>query len=148
MRGGRRPGAGRKPKMSLLKRIGIGGRCEREWRGLIAKRLDAKARAESPEYFEEVQRAREVPVSERRRWLEENGELHSYDVDAALRADQGTGDDPPSRYMRVTVKRPKGGERRAIIKKIAAETGLSESAVDRCWKEFRAVEKDLRDDDV
>ena len=151
-RGGARRNAGRKPKLTDGERFTIGAKCEsrqqEEYR-LKAKAEIARARVN---VAKEWAKAKAVPVSQRKRWFDsEAGREHLEDVEFALREDQGISpDDPhePIRLSRIETKRPKGPSAE-IIREIAnresknRKTYISEHMVERCWTEFRKLQKSL-----
>lgn len=162
-RGGRRPGAGRKPgrTLGLMERLRIGGRCEKLWRDACEESATAELATKTGEAQRQWGKAQSVPVGERRAWLEGRvsvswkGQELTYedyreDVRSALQQDQGIdleSDDEPTRVITVTPKRPKG-LRKEIIWRVASEETerraieISERKVESYWKEFRRFEKE------
>ncbi len=145
-RGGRRVGAGRKPRLTYFEKLAIGAQCERLWREVCQ-------RAEKDAIDQATFRAREqwakaaaVPRGERQAFIESRYFQDDYldDVRFALKEDQGIepvdDDREPDRVVTIRPARPKG-HRTRIISKIAGERGASERMVERCWKEFRAVQR-------
>ena len=67
-RGGKRPGAGRRRGrlLSFWARFAIGGRCEKLWRHLQRRGVDAKIASSSRAYLEEIAKIRAIPISSRR----------------------------------------------------------------------------------
>lgn len=148
-RGGKRPGAGRKPRFTDDEMVGIGARCENLWEEVCRRARD--------EVDEAIDRARPAlrlaraklkgkTESERRGFIQ--GRIlfqgasyneHREDVRSAIREDQGPN---PPRYV---VRRPKGDHRR-IIAQVSAETGLSESTVRHCWDRFRVLNRLAEDE--
>jgi hypothetical protein len=86
-----------------------------------------------------------VPVAKRRAWVAaehekraRGGDSFFEDVEDAMRLDQGIDDDrPPSRLLRIAVRRP-WGLRPRVIADVAKELGVSARIVERAWKQFRA----------
>lgn len=152
-RGGRRPGAGRKPgrTLRLMERMRIGARCERLWREERHRAEESAIRKETLLVSEEWEKAQSVPVAERAAWLDSwEGEEYLEDVRAGLQVDQGFDlydDSEPERIRTILPKRPKN-LRRPIIEKIAAEESERRGArvtprmVESCWKEFRRIQND------
>lgn len=143
-RGGRRPGAGRKRKLTALQRWRVGARCQELWREEIRTSQDKAIAKATERVRREWERARSVPVSERADWLEsEEGQEYLEDVEFALREDQQI---PPedsraaNRLLRLISKRPKGPGPK-IVTQVASEFGLAERMVERCWDEFRKLDK-------
>ncbi len=90
-------------------------------------------------------------MSERKAWLSSDaGRDYLDDVEFALHEDQRIEDDEleAARLVRIRVKRPKG-QRQRIIEAVAADESvrrgvrISARMVERCWKEFRAVQRSL-----
>jgi len=150
-RGGKRPGAGRKPKLTELQRLRVGGHCERLWREAAEKKLQSAIAERSAAVQETYERARWVPLKDRGHWISSDaGEEYLDDVDFALREEQQiTADNstPPSRLLTVHVARPKGVHDE-IVAKVAQHYRISERLTQTCWDEFRRIEKRLREDDT
>jgi hypothetical protein len=128
-----------------MDKIAVGGQCERLWGE--AARDNARDSAGLVELQKSWKRAQDVPVHERTRigklWHEEQSD----DVEGTL-AEHGR-----ERLVTVPVKRPKG-LRQNIKERVAAEETsrrgitITPRMVDECWKEFRALQKRLDNDDV
>ena len=151
-RGGRRAGAGRRSVLTDMERFAIGARCEERWRAAAQANEDAAIAKATPRVQQEWAKARAVPVSERKAWLSSYaGREHLDDVEFALREDQrieAEDELEAARHVRIRVKRPKG-QRQRIIEAVAADESvrrgvrISARMVERCWKEFRAVQRSL-----
>ena len=148
-RGGRRVGSGRKAVVDELGRLTIGACCERLWRA-AARALHQDAITEAAEHVaKEFEKLRAIPQAARAKWLKSEAyKTHVEDVEFALREQQGIDawdDKQPSRLLPVVAKRPKG-LRGEIMMQLATERGVSVRLVESCWKEFRQIEKRLRDE--
>ena len=139
-RGGRRPGAGRKRTLSGQERLVVGVHCERllqdEWEAAKQKAIELA----TPAIREEWGKARAIPVAERKKWIGSFADKdHRDNVEMALDEERGTTVTP------IRVRRPKG-VRKDIINQVADERGVSLRMVETCWKEYRALQKHLRED--
>lgn len=144
-RGGKRPGAGRKPRLSRLDKLRVGARCERLWREVYRANAEAALRRQLPETRRQWRKAQDVPVPDRPAWTASpDFEDHQDDVRGGLQEDQGidlVGDDrEPARIIRAEPVRPKVGPQ--IVARVASETGETERMVERCWKLFRKIERE------
>jgi len=150
-RGGRREGAGRRRRLSLLERVRIGARCERLWRAAHSEALRDLLDSKTEQARHQWRKAQEIPIHQRNRWLKsQDGEDYVEDVRGAMQEDQGIDlvddDADPSPVISVDLKFPRG-ERQAIIKRVSAEMSdelgrlIGPGAVDKCWKEFRRLER-------
>lgn len=176
-RGGARNNAGRKPLLTDLQRIRVGAECQNrldaEARAQARQRIDA--RSDRTTYSEVVEAVHQIPLAERRSWTEDDHADHSFDVDMALRRDQGVLRDPeksydeddefvpeivgdddfgpePVRYHSEPLRRPQGVNqriRRDVAREMSAHFGveLKERFVQKCWDEYRAFLKSLPDPD-
>lgn len=155
--GGRRSGAGRPAKWSFEHVLNVGLACEAKWREAsfteVESRLASQLHADKIRALQKGAQA--VPVSQRRTWLaSEAYEEHSGDIEALLhdRArtrfdhEKATFESAAPRCMSVSAKPPRG-TRQGIIREVATAAGLSESAVDNLWQEFRRFERELRKSD-
>jgi len=141
-RGGKREGAGRKPRLRFLERMRVGARCQHLWR----EAYEANARAALSEQTEIVRDewdvARAMPIRDRKAWMQ-SPEFTQYlcDVQISLQESQGLSEDQePARIVRVEPVRPKIGKR--IITQVAGEYSETERMIERCWEEFRKFERD------
>ena len=130
--------------MSDLDRVRVGSMCERLYR-------DAQKSASSDQIAQatkavrlEHEKAGSVPIEKRPEWTRSlEYEDHKDDIQFALQTDQGLSDDqPPSRVMKVRLKRP-WGVKKDIKKNVAQEMGISERLVQTCWDEYRKLMRDL-----
>ena len=136
-RGGKRPGAGRKPKLTFLQKFSIGGEVESRWRLEWDKSTQQELKRKTVALRKEWKKVQEMPVAERKGWLKSYAyELHQEDIEFALE------EDGLSRVHKVTPKRPKG-PLKDIIQTVAQERGLSFEMVRKCHILFRKVEKEL-----
>lgn len=135
-RGGKREGAGPKPTLSDLERIGVAARYEKYWHKLADANL-----------YDAVDAATANVRKEHKRL--EDGKIHSFDehnddVRNALSLDRGLSwdsDEIPSPYLHVRGKRPKG-VRKELLAKVAKEFGISARMVESCVKEYRSLQKE------
>lgn len=156
-RGGKRPGAGRKPSLTWEEQLIVAGECEKRWHSLIEDKrkamLDALMR--KADYRELVRRAREVPVAERPSWRTTyEGEDHADDVVGAIRAMRGMpadSEEEPSRVFHLAPSRPYRA--RAAIKETVAKwasekfgKSVSLRTVESCWTMVCSIHADEADD--
>lgn len=146
-RGGRRPGAGRKPTLAYRQRMTVGGYCQRLWRERVRANQEAALKKATRNVRGQQRKAQNKAVSIRSIWLDVYGETHEKDVEDALRRDQKLeAGDQPSRIITVSAKLPKGktgqSVRQEIIAQAAEKFGISKRMAETCWKEFRAFERD------
>lgn len=164
-RGGKREGAGRNPDIDPALRLPIGAKIQSLLGEAQAeKNREERRKAVDPRLADEwsmpaklsIEWARKNDVSltdrdeegrlvYRKAWYESpDGKLYQEDVKTALREIQGIQDDKiePNRFRQIPVKRIKG-QRKEIIRKVAAEEGISESMAEQCLKEFRRFLKDF-----
>jgi hypothetical protein len=133
---------GRRPTLTYMERIAVGAAAERLWRAERKKEMDTAYEAAH----------RTVAVERRKaRGARDRGEPldpdHEDNVLFALATDQyGEGsDDEPSRVVTVKGKRP-WGKRDQIKERVAAAAtnhyrrAITSRMVDKCWKDFRALE--------
>jgi len=143
--GGKRKGAGRKPKLDSMSCLRAGAHCERLWReayeGNLAAAIDDATWIVQDEHNE----LKQIPIEERAAFIKsEKGQTYVDAVRDALRVDQGISDDSePSRLVHIQAKRPKG-IRSEIISKVAEAEGTTDRMVETCWKEFRQLQKEER----
>lgn len=141
--GGKRKGAGRKPKLEPMARLAVGAHCERLWSDEYEAKLAKEVDASLVNVHNEHKSAHRIPIKERKAWVKsEAGQNHIEDVEDALRLDQGLSDeDIPSRLIQVKAKRPKG-IRSKIMKAVAEAEGISPRMAESCWKEFRRFQNE------
>ncbi len=157
MRGGGRPGAGRKPLLSPTQRMAVGFQCEAafEKTALRLAKFEAekfrRGALQEPEdrhaanMYAQIQ---SIPVAGRMAWTSHRAdqlEQFSYDFDATLRvAGRLDPKDEGRPILRVTVRRP-AGVRQVIFDDVASDWSqrigrpISRSTVIRCWEEARAM---------
>ena len=93
------------------------------------------------------EKANQIPLQERSGWLDkEAGQDYLDDVSFTLQTIQNLGDEiEPAKAMRIKLKRPWGASEE-IIKKVAAESSLTERLVRRCWDEYRQFLRESKED--
>ena len=132
MRGGSRPGAGRKALHPKIRQR-VGAICEEAFRVLAtaqaARRMEEGSRRKRL-------RAELVKLESKRRRFK--GNAPAWEIEKVSKAVDRIG-----RYFSEPIRRPKG-HRAAIVAKTAREHGLTERMVTRCWVEHRARLKRLR----
>ena len=147
--GGKRKGAGRKPKWSFDDVIRIGQACEVHFRAVVhaefEKRKNALISNEVTDLEDLFQNAQSIPVEDRQEWLkdENGGAQHLADVEEELATLNATmeGTDPKNRVFQIVGKAPKGTRSR-IIKIVAEEYGLQTTQVDNLWQRYRRFERE------
>jgi hypothetical protein len=154
-RGGRRAGAGRKPKLDFLNALDVGAECEVRYRQLqkLADECRINDQLSTPELEEYRAELDAVPIAERQAFLDsiEGREIREL-IDEAIRQRQRTPkmyDGPTNRLFRITTKRLKGVTD-AICEEVAADyaprfpnVGLTPRYVRECWKLCRSWVKAL-----
>jgi hypothetical protein len=154
--GGARDGAGRPRKWHFEDVLRVGQSCETKWRVASQGALDTRYAALP--HQEDIQALHNgvntIPAAQRQFFLANDSyEDHRDDLESLLHARAGTAfddetltfDDEAPRGVTISGKPPKGTRRR-IIGEVANETGLSESAVDNLWQEYRRFERDTSTD--
>lgn len=145
-RGGRRPGAGRKPgkTLSFMRRMRIGAMCERQWQAGLQVAQRAAIVSSTKEQQIDWEKARRIPIEQRRQWLRSQAadpDGYFEDLWIARRIDQGIDPkDPrePDRVVNLTADSQEG-IRDEIIGLVAEHTGLTPWMVRQCWAEFIEV---------
>ena len=138
-RGGRRPGAGRKPALDWLETLAIAGECQTKWREIIESRLNAEMETHfaRSDYHDAAARVRG-----------KDGEALE-DVEYSRREMAGMAPEDPRdapRLVTFRVQRPYA-VRAKIIGEVAAWASsrfgrpISTRSVDRAWKLARSVER-------
>lgn len=155
-RGGRRLGAGRKPALGTIERLAIGAQCERLWQEEWSASLDRTKNDALRGLSREWKEADSVPVPERASWLGTlAGEEYLENVEFARREllqipDEN--EEPAPRLIHFNGPRPKS-HRKGIMSAVAREQSLlravpiSVRLVEACWKEFRALQRRLAEND-
>ena len=145
--GGKRENAGRKPIVDELTRLKVGAKCEAMQREK-AETIKTKTIHETLSSLQELQeRANRLPLQERPGWPEkEAGQDHIDDMSFTLQTIQNLGDEiEPTKAMRIKLKKPWGASEE-IIKKVAAESSLTERLVRTCWDEYRQFLRESKGD--
>jgi hypothetical protein len=144
--GGKRKGAGRKPKWDLLFKLRVGQDCESLFRQEeeVAKKkaIDEHFRTDS-DLSELWRSVNMVPISHRRHWLKsEAGDQHISDIEDELKAFRAVSANisPASRLLKIPTKPPRGTRLR-VISEIAEKYSLSAKQVDNLWQEYRRFER-------
>jgi hypothetical protein len=151
-RGGKRPGAGRKPRLTELERLRVGALCERLHRNERQAALSEDIREATYNVQDEFNDGiiSQIPLSKRKEFAEsEIGQIFQDEVRFALALDQGLSPEEaeeahPPRQLHVSSRRPKG-VRREIISAVAESLSIPEWLVDECWQDFRWYQKDAGD---
>lgn len=168
--GGARTGAGRPKKLDFIQRLWIGSRCEE----LFVKELKSKLKKliESDELFEDyhtrVERLYAIPLDKRPAYLRSEAmDAHRDEVnietrqaiardlkrdgqtDEAIRIENGN--EPLGIVVfRYQASKPQGCRQKIIAQVLNEsqqrypEVGLARRTIDKCWKEARAFERELR----
>lgn len=154
-RGGRRVGAGRKPRLDLTERIYLGSICESRfqqlWQAARQQRWDDRPGVSEVHGLHA--KAQSIPLEDRGRFLASaEGRQHADDIDFSIREIRGTPTfvEETNRIFNLEAPRPKE-VKSDICKAIAGEVrhkwGLAEIGsryIQRCWDEYRAFEKETR----
>lgn len=145
--GGKREGAGRKPKWPFFFKIDVGQACERLWRETMEK-ADQASRSEMFSEKSELavywRKAAQVPVAERKEWRDsEEGKLHHDDVEIELSAlsPEQPENQPVPRIVQISRKPPRGSRKR-ITEAVAREFGILPQQVDNIWQQYRKFESE------
>jgi hypothetical protein len=139
--GGKRKGAGRKPKIaSIFERWRVGGLCEDQWRiKALEQAIESPEQREAHAAVERLDQRRQrfliIGSDGKRRLTKEPWDLKGLSADV----------DKIGRWHRRIIYRPRGC-RDEIIAKVAEQTGYPRRMVQRCWVEYRAMLKRTRAD--
>lgn len=147
--GGKRQGAGRKPKWSFADILKVGLACEVRFREVVHTEFENRKNALISNDVIELERlfkeARSIHNEDRREWLkdENGGDKHLADVEAELFTLNSTMEstDSTNRIFKIACKAPKGTRSR-IIKIVAEEYGLQTTQVDNIWQRYRRFERE------
>ncbi len=146
--GGKRKGAGRKPKWGIHFLITRRARLRKSFRQEeeVAKKkaIDEHFRTDS-DLSELWRSVNMVPISSRSNWLKsEAGDQHISDIEDELKAFRAVSANisPASRLLKIPTKPPRGSRLR-IISEIAEKYSLSAKQVDNLWQEYRRFERSL-----
>jgi hypothetical protein len=152
-RGGKREGAGRKPKLNHTERIRLGSLCETRFQGLWAHARQKRweERPGVSELHQLQSRFRSIRTKDRKSFrLSAEGRELSEDVEFSIREIRQTPDfvEETNRFFTLTAPRPKS-VKAGICEALAREFGekwnlpeLGPRYVQRCWDEYRAFEKE------
>ena len=144
--GGKRKGAGRKPKWDPLFKLRVGQDCENLFR---QEEELAKKKAIDEHFSTETDiknvwdKVHKIPIPRRSNWLKsEAGDQHISDIEEELETLRATTANisPASRLLKIPTKPPRGSRLR-IISEIAEEYSLSAKQVDNLWQEYRRFER-------
>jgi len=141
-KGGRRPGAGRKPALDWLETLPVGAECQSRWREIIEGRLNAEIETHfaKSDYHDAVARVRASRGKD---------EEALEDVEYSRREMAGMSPEDPHlapRLVTFGVQRPYAARAR-IIREVAAWASdrfgrpISTRSVERAWKLVRSVER-------
>ncbi len=161
-RGGKRDGAGRRPKLEKEEygEIRVGQFCEQRHREIMNSNFDNEWRDFHKNYDEQIEKLRKIPIHKRKELLKGRYlQRHKEEVEEALGEDYmapiSKGDDDhvidPKYVDAPSEKRPYGFRGKIISEAIIwvkDEYGVDVGPdyVDRCWKEYRALESEIRDE--
>lgn len=146
--GGKRRGAGRKPKWDPLFKLRVGQDCERLFREASKEALNqnkGKILNEETELDYLWKQVALIPVNLRSKWLrEEFSDFHVQDIEAELKLLNSNNNTAQSnnRIIRIS-KKPPRGTRKMILSKIASKYSLSTKQVDNLWQAYRRLENSL-----
>ena len=144
--GGKRKGAGRKPKWDLLFKLRVGQDCEslfRQEEELAKKKAIDEHFSTETEIKNVWDKVHKIPIPRRSTWLKsEAGDQHISDIEEELETLRATTANisPASRLLKIPTKPPRGSRLR-IITEIAEKYSLSAKQVDNLWQEYRRFER-------
>ena len=144
--GGKRKGAGRKPKWDLLFKLRVGQDCEslfRQEEELAKKKAIDEHFSTETDIKNVWDKVHKIPIPRRSNWLKsEAGDQHISDIEEELETLRATTANisPASRLLKIPTKPPRGSRLR-IISEIAEKYSLSAKQVDNLWQEYRRFER-------
>ena len=144
--GGKRKGAGRKPKWDLLFKLRVGQDCEslfRQEEELAKKKAIDEHFSTETDIKNVWDKVHKIPIPRRSNWLKsEAGDQHISDIEEELETLRATTANisPASRLLKIPTKPPHGSRLR-IISEIAKKYSLSAKQVDNLWQEYRRFER-------
>lgn len=151
-RGGRRIGAGRKPVLTELEKLWVGGECEARWRSKTQEKSRARFEAHCEDLVEAHKRIQAVRLEERRNRASNpnplgSGEDRLDELVADVReeiasANLARGENPNNRLWSYRIIRPYDESPGIIaeVAKLASEQlgrKVSTRMVERAWDKFR-----------
>jgi hypothetical protein len=140
--GGKRAGAGRKPKWSFDDVLAVGQMCEARWRAAEVAEFEknnATMFSEQSDITSHQVSAREVPIPDRRAWLKsESGERHRDDMEVELEClnEQLSGAPTQNPVFSIS-KKPPRGTRKKVLEEVAAKFCITVKQADNLWQEYR-----------
>ena len=146
--GGKRKGAGRKPKWDPLFKLRVGQDCEnlfRQEEELAKKKAIDEHFSTKTDIKNVWDKVHKIPIPRRSNWLKsEAGDQHISDIEEELETLRATTANisPTSRLLKIPTKPPRGSRLR-IISEIAEKYSLSAKQVDNLWQEYRRFERSL-----
>lgn len=147
-RGGKRPGAGRKPKWDFWFKFKIGQECEILFRDAEARALqranDHTFNADS-ELKHLWRTPARIPIKRRKAYIASDlFKYHQEEIETELKflAEGIDAEGPAQRVVQIRY-RARRGTRKAIIKQIAEKHSLTENQVDNLWQAYRRFEKSI-----
>ena len=146
--GGKRKGAGRKPKWDPLFKLRVGQDCEslfRQEEELAKKKAIDEHFSTETDIKNVWDKVHKIPIPQRSHWLKSEGsEQHISDIEEELETLRAVSANisPASRLLKVPTKPPRGSRLR-IISEIAEKYSLSAKQVDNLWQEYRRFERSL-----
>lgn len=146
--GGKRKGAGRRPKWSHNFKLHIGMLCQTQFREAqkIAENRAIKELISEEDLQTEFQRSKIIPVPERSAWIKsEEGDDYIASVEAEiamLNEIRGTGSET-NRLFQINTRPPRG-TRKSIRDQIALEYSLTDNQVKYIWDEYVKFERKIK----
>jgi len=145
--GGKRAGAGRKPKWSFEDVLAVGQMCEGRWREAEAAaviRNKAVKFSEQSEIGSLHRSASLVPIGDRGAWLNsEAGETHHDDVEVEIEFlnEAIFGEPSQNRMVSISNKSPRG-TRKLILEEAATKFCVKVKEASNLWEAYRRFERD------
>lgn len=143
-RGGKRPNAGRKPKLDPVERLLVGAECERRWTAPVQEQVNNYFDEVTEDYREATAKAHAIPLDKRLAWLGSD-DFAQYRADIEIEREFLN-----TSPRNVSIKRP--FTRSDVILSVreawqGVHGQVSISTITRCWEEYRALRKRLAEDD-
>jgi len=145
--GGKRAGAGRKPKWSFDDVLAVGQMCEGRWREAEAAAFikNKAVKFSDQSDITSVRRsANAVSIPERRPWRKsDDGEGHRADMEVEIESlnEETFGEPSQNRLFSVSNKPPRG-TRKAILEEAATKFHTTVNQADNLWQAYRRFERE------
>ena len=145
--GGKRAGAGRKPKWSFDDVLAVGQMCEAHWRAAEVAEFEknnATMFSEQSDITSHQVSAGEVPIPDRHAWLKsESGERHHDDMEVELEClnEQLSGALTQNRVFSIS-KKPPRGTRKQVLEEVATKFCITVKQADNLWQAYRRFERE------